>query len=147
MNSQSLLHVCIPVTCQTLMQFIVIHYIWYFGALLAREEFFSFISKQSNFREWFSNRLQGCRYNGKTYKIGLEFRARDGCNRCRCGRNGRVNCTRGRCLRGTLNEEKLLPFENEETKKIVRFLKHTPYFWFLILQFLDMWAHLLQKTA
>nr|XP_022311192.1 kielin/chordin-like protein [Crassostrea virginica] len=41
----------------------------------------------------------GCRYNGKTYKIGLEFRARDGCNRCRCGRNGRVNCTRGRCLR------------------------------------------------
>ena len=40
MNSQSLLHVCIPVTCQTLMQFIVIHYIWYFNALLAREEFF-----------------------------------------------------------------------------------------------------------
>ena len=40
MNSLSLLHVCIPITYQTLMQFIVIHYIWYFEALLTREEFF-----------------------------------------------------------------------------------------------------------
>nr|XP_022311374.1 WAP four-disulfide core domain protein 6B-like [Crassostrea virginica] len=40
-----------------------------------------------------------CKYSGKVYKVGKRFRAKDGCNRCRCGKGGRVTCTKRRCFK------------------------------------------------
>ncbi|XP_056003662.1 papilin-like [Ostrea edulis] len=40
-----------------------------------------------------------CKYNGKLYKPGQGFPSSDGCNRCTCGSNGFVSCTKRACIK------------------------------------------------
>lgn len=40
-----------------------------------------------------------CKYNGKVYKAGENFKSFDGCNTCSCDKYGRVICTKRACVK------------------------------------------------